>query len=246
LRKKLEPVRLILIFTLFSIVHSTIRANDLEAKSLRIFPDLESDWFLDGELDFGCEITYSNGGKRRTTGYLNGNIPWNQLVVESEQATAYGGQLLVDLYRVRNNNQTLVIKVKLRSAPHVQSIFDLKVPPIETISIFFPRNRLFFLKRNTSLHVSVQWANHFRNEYSLCGGRQVMSLDSIQIFLNKQPFFDCRLRLSQGVDFSNKTLSISVAWISKPWINDTKEYRIEEHEVIKNLSIFRRRLVKLH
>jgi hypothetical protein len=131
LRKKFRLIGLVLFFSFGLIVPEKLLANETEPKSLRIFPDVESGWFLDGELDFGCEVTYANGGKRRSTGYLNGNIPWNQFIVESEQATAYGDLLLVDLFKVRNNDQTLIIKVRLINMPHIQSVFDLKVPPME-------------------------------------------------------------------------------------------------------------------
>jgi hypothetical protein len=209
---------------LSSIVQETIRANDLEAKSLRVFPDLESDWFLDGELHFGCEITYANGGKRRTTGYLNGNIPWNQLQVESEQAAAFGDLLLVDLFKVRNNKQTLVIKVKLRNAPHVQTIFDLKEPPMESISIFLANTTSLRNGKKIKPSIVIQWANQFQLNYSLCDRRSIIPFDSVHIFLNQERMFDCQFKLPEQRESVDQTFSISVMWGSKPWMSDTKVY----------------------
>ena len=203
-----------------------VLANEQEPKSLRIFPDVESGWFLDGELDFGCEVTYANGGKRRSTGYLNGNIPWNQFIVTSDQATAYGDRLLIDLFKVRSNRQTLVIKVRLKDSPHVESVFDLKIPPMESISIFLSNTDNLRPGKKVKPCIAIEWANYFRAEYSLCDRKALFPLDSVQLFLNKKRVFDCRMILPASTDTSEQTVTLSVIWGSKPWINEVKQYSL--------------------
>jgi hypothetical protein len=221
-------------------VPEKVLANEQEPKSLRIFPDVESGWFLDGELDFGCEVTYANGGKRRSTGYLNGNIPWSEFLVESEQAIAYGDRLLVDLFKVRINQQTLVIKVRLRNAPFVQSIFDLKVPPMESVSIFIANGRSIRRGKKVNPRITIQWANDFFYENSLCNRSSLIPIDSVQIYLNEKRIFDCRLILPNTTEQESETFSLSIIWSSKPWMNDTKVYGFDGTRRTNRASLFSR------
>ena len=224
MRKKFRLLGLVPFFLFGLIVPEKVLANGQEPKSLRIFPEVESGWFLDGELEFGCEVTYANGGKRRSTGYLNGNIPWNQFIVTSYQAAAYGDRLLIDLFKVRNNQQTLVIKVILKDSPHVESVFDLKIPPMESISIFLSNRDNLRPGKKVKPRIAIEWANYFRTEYSLCNRKAPFPLDSVQLYLNKERVFDCRMPLPDSTEASTQMLSLSVIWASKHWINDTETY----------------------
>ncbi len=240
MRKKFRLIGLVLFFSFGLIVPEKVLANEQEPKSLRIFPDVESGWFLVGELDFGCEVTYANGGKRRSTGYLNGNIPWSEFLVESEQAIAYGDRLLVDLFKVRNNRQTLVIKVRLRNAPCIQSVFDLKVPPMESISIFIANGRSIRPGKKVSPRITIQWANEFFYENSLCNRSSLIPLDSVQVYLNEKRIFDCRLILPNTTEQESETFSLSIIWSSKPWMNDTKVYGFDGTRRTNRASLFSR------
>jgi len=239
---KLGLMRFVLFFLCVACLSASTFAKEQEPRSLRIYPELESGWFLTGQLDFGCEVTYANGGKRRSTGYLNGNLPWGEFLVESDQASAHGDLLLVDLYKVRSNQQTLVIKVKLKNAPHVQSVFDLKMPQLEAISIFLPNVSRARHGKRISPHITFQWANRFTNSVSCCNRRSLLALDSIQIFLNNSRVFDYRITLPDSSEVDSQTFSLSVLWASKPWISDTQVYSFAmPHRSARDIFVLRRK-----
>ena len=241
MRKKFRLLGLVPFFLIVLIAPEKVLANGQEPKSLRIFPEVESGWFLDGELEFGCEVTYANGGKRRSTGYLNGNIPWNQFIVTSDQAAAYGDRLLIDLFKVRSNQQTLVIKVRLKDSPHVESVFDLKIPPMESVSIFLSNRDNLSPGKKVKPRIAIEWANYFRTEYSLCNRKAPFPLDSVQLFLNKERVFDCRVMVPESIDASTQMLSLSVIWASKQWINDTEIYWYTHPRRKNGSSLFQHR-----
>ena len=124
--------RLILSVCVLACTAFRMAANDNLPKSIRIYPEIEGFWFLDGFMDFGCEVTYMNGGKRRTAGYLNGNLPWRELVCKSEQAIFHGDRIIVDLFKVRQNNNTLVVNVHMRDFTIVKSTYEIKIPPLQS------------------------------------------------------------------------------------------------------------------
>jgi hypothetical protein len=187
---------------------------------------LESGWFLTGQLHFGCEVTYANGGKRRSTGYLNGNLPWGEFIVESNQATAHGDLLLVDLFDVRSNQQTLEIKVRLKNSLQVESIFELRIPPVESVNIFLPNANRARFGRKIKPHINVQWANRFDVTFNACKRNPIVSLDSVQIYLNDTRLYNCRVTIPEKSDSVTQKFSLSVIWSSKPWINDTEIYSV--------------------
>jgi hypothetical protein len=242
---KLGLMRFVLFFLSVVCLGASTYAKELEPRSLRIYPDLESGWFLTGQLHFGCEVTYENGGKRRSTGYLNGNLPWSEFFVESEQAISHGDFLLVDLFKVRSNQQTLVIKVRLSNFPHVQSTFELRIPPVESVNIFLPNANRARFGRKIKPHIHVEWANRFGVTFNTCKRNSLVPMDSVQIYLNDTRSYDCRVTLPEKSDTVPQTFSLSVIWTSKSWMNDTEIYPFNTSRLTGKGILTRRKEVSI-
>jgi len=238
---KLGLMRFVLFFLSVVCLGASTYAKELEPRSLRIYPDLESGWFLTGQLHFGCEVTYENGGKRRSTGYLNGNLPWSEFFVESEQAISHGDFLLVDLFKVRSNQQTLVIKVRLSNFPHVQSTFELRIPPVESVNIFLPNAHRARFGRKIKPHIHVEWANRFGVTFNTCKRNSLVPMDSVQIYINETRSHDCKVTLPEKSDSVSQKFSLSVIWSSKPWINYTQGYSMRSSSFSLMGMLYRRK-----
>ena len=193
-------------------------------KSIRIFPDLQGHWFLDGLLEFGCEVTYTNNGKRRTTGYLNGNLPWKELYCASDQARIQGGRLVVDLYKVRQNNNTLVIHVQHREFINVKASFEIKIPPLQSIVVVIPENVNLRYGSTIEPIIHLDWANGVGYSYKASNRKSLVSLDSVSLFFNNKRVYDGKIELPQFEVHEPHTFTLSAIWTSKPWLYDIEKY----------------------
>ena len=219
--------RIVLLCILFALagVFSSISAREaLQPKSIRIYPDIEGHWFLDGKMAFGCEITYTNGGKRRTSGYLNGNLSWRELLVESEQALVHGDELLVDLYKVRQNKNTLVIRARHTNNPKVETTYEIKIPPLKDVGILLPEEEKPFYGTIIEPFIFLEWANGVRYTYKPSDVRAFVPRDSVQLYFNTTLVYDGKVQLpSFNLNDSHK-FSLSVVCTSKPWLHDVQTY----------------------
>jgi len=230
---ELQVKRLIALLCVVGIFNLTALASSPAPKSIRIFPEVQGHWFLDGKLPFGCEVTYTHGGKRRTSGYLNGNLPWRDLICESDQAIFHGDEVLVDLYKVRQNNNTLVIRASLRDFPQVKSEFTLKIPPVEAIQVLLPENEKPRYEKVIEPFIRLEWANGATYTYEAGSTNSLVHTDSVQMFFNDSLIFGGRIKLPAFNGLDAHSFSLSVVWASKPWLNDTEVFPFigREHEV---------------
>ena len=97
---------------------------------------------------------------------------------------------------------------------------------MESISIFLSNTDNLRPGKKVKARIAIEWANYFRTEYSVCNRKSPFPLDSVQLFLNKKPFFDCRMILPDATGASEQTVTLSVIWRSKPWLNDIKVYAL--------------------
>ena len=220
---------------LLSVLDFRLTAQQAVPKSLKIYPELEGHWFLDGQLKFGCEVTYANGGRRRTPGYLNGNLPWRYFVCESEQATFMGDVALVDLFKVRRNNNTLLIKAYLLGYPSVKGEFEIKIPPLQTIGVFIPSDVRPRYGKIFEPYVDLNWANGAGYTYRLSDERALIPADSVHFFFNEERVYDGRVKLPEFNLQEPHVFSLSVLWPGKPWLHDVQVYPYsgKDHEVWK-------------
>ena len=204
-------------------------------KSIRIFPDIQSHWFLDGTMDFGCEVTYTNGGKRRTPGYLNGNLPWKELVCISDQALFVGDRLIVDLFKVRQNNNTLVVSVSMRDFSLVKSVFEIKIPPLQSIQVLLPENVKPRYSSTLEPYIRLEWVNGVSFTYKASDHNAPVPADSVELYFNNQRVYGGTVNLPAFDMLQPHSFSISALWSSKPWLNDTQifPYTGREHRVWK-------------
>jgi hypothetical protein len=124
--------------------------------------------------------------------------------------------------------------------PHIQSVFDLKVPPMESISIFLSNTDNLRHGKKVKPRIAIEWANYFFYENSLCNRSALIPLDSVQIFLNEKRIFDCRLILPNTTEQKSETFSLSVIWSSKPSMNDSKVYAFDGTRRPNRKSLFSR------
>ncbi|MFN5295184.1 MAG: hypothetical protein ACK5BL_06610 [Flavobacteriales bacterium] len=193
-------------------------------KTVRIFPDLAGYWFLDGKLAFGCEVTYVKGGKRRTPGYLNGNLPWRELQCSSEQATQHGDCWYVDLYKVRQNNNTLVIYAQHRDNASTKTSFEIKIPPIQSVEVVLPENTKPRYGKSIEPIVHLEWANGVGYSYKASNVRSLVPRDSVALYYNNERSYDGQIVLPEFSISERKTFSLSALWVTKPWLNDVEVF----------------------
>ena len=191
-------------------------------KLMKLVPDLNGHWFLDGKLEFGCDVTYSNGGKRRTAGYLNGNLLWSDFYCESEQATFDNGVFYVDMMAVARNNQSLVIHARMRDYPIVKASFIIKIPPIESIRVEIPKREKLRYGNIIEPWVSITYANGVVYVHEPTSLESLISPDSIDLYFNQTRILDGRITLPEYTLGSDHAFTVSAMWRSKPWINDVQ------------------------
>lgn len=224
----------IIVLLCILLAHSPeVFAEGSNPKSIRIFPEIQGYWFLDGKLPFGCEVTYTNGGKRRTAGYLNGNLPWRELICESDQAIIHGDELLVDLYKVKQNNNTLRISVRMRDFQTVKAEFELKIPPVQDIRVLLPEDAMPRYGKVIEPFVRLNWVNGASYTYQMNNVKALVPRDSVKLFFNDSLLFDGLVHLPSFNRMEAHSFSLSVVWASRPQMNDTQVYPYigKEHEV---------------
>jgi hypothetical protein len=227
--------RLILCCLLWVCLIAGALADASLPKSIRIFPDIQSHWFLDGTMEFGCEVTYTNGGKRRTAGYLNGNLPWKELVCNSDQALFDGDRLIVDLFKVRQNNNTLLISVSMRDFSLVKSVFEIKIPPLESIQILLPEHVKPRYSSTLEPYIRLEWVNGVSITYKASDHKPPVPADSVELYFNNQRIYGGKVSLPAFEMLEPHNFSLSVLWSSKPWLNDTQIFPFigSDHRVWK-------------
>ena len=227
--------RLILIICALVCIAPRLVANGNLPKSIRIYPEVEGFWFLDGFLDFGCEVTYINGGKRRTAGYLNGNLPWKELVCQSDQAIFHGDRMIVDLFKVRQNNNTLVVNVHMRDFTICKSTYEIKIPPLQSLRVIVPDPQKARYGSVIEPYVSLSWANGVSYTYKCSDPKSMIPRDSVELFFNSTRVFDGKVHLPAFNMLESHTFSLSALWSGKPWLYDIQvyPYRGKEHAVWK-------------
>lgn len=211
-------------------LYSLASTHAAAPKSIRIRPDLAGHWFLDGKLEFGCEVAYTNGGKRRTAGYLNGNVLWSEFFCTSEQATFDNGVCYVDLAAVMRNQQTLVIEVQCIEYPLIKASFTLKVPPLTSIGVALPKRSKLRYGSTLEPLVTVAYANGVEYVFEPSGADALIASDSLELYFNQTRILDGRIELPPFSFGADHAFTISVVWKSKPWINDLQQFSYDGND----------------
>ncbi len=193
-------------------------------RAVAIYPDLDGTWFLDGKLKFGCEVVYTDGGKRRTTGYLNGNLPWSDLICESDQAVMEGDRVLVDLFKVRHNNGVLVLRARHRDNARASASFELKIPPLSSIELYLKDQDKPRYGGSIEPLLALQWANGASYSCEVSDPTAIVPADSVQLYFNDMRIYGGKVLLPQFSMAEPHAFTLSVMWASKPWLNDVESF----------------------
>lgn len=222
-RKLLSGVTLLLIVFL----HSTLSAQQTIPKSLKLYPELEGHWFLDGQLQFGCEVTYTNGGKRRSAGYLQGNLLWSEFVCSSEQAIFDRDLCMVDLSAVARNGNALVINAAMKNYPQVKTSFTLRVPPMKEVRIMLPENTRIRYGRMIQPLITLEYNNGLSYSFKAGDANSLVPQDSLELFFNKEKIPPGAYRLPAYSPEMDRRFTLTVLWKSRPWLNDIESFVYE-------------------
>lgn len=193
---------------------------DAEPKSLRIFPDLAGHWFLDGRLDFGCEVIYTNGARRRTAGYLHGNLLWSGFQCVSRQGYFDRGVCMVDMAEVTRNENMLVIEVSMVDYPLIKHTFKIKVPALTALVVSLPAKARLRDGEVLEPLVTAEYSNGLAYTFNPGSADALIPTDSLELFFNKERIWDGTIELPHYEAGMSRSSSISALWKSMPWIND--------------------------
>ena len=70
-----------------------------------------------------------------------------------------GDEMVVDLYKVRSNNNTLLIRVHMSDYSNVKSEFELKIPPLEELQILLPEQIKPRYASEIEPFIHLKWVN---------------------------------------------------------------------------------------
>jgi len=205
---------------LLSVLDFSLTAQQATPKSLKIYPELEGHWFLDGQLKFGCEVTYTNGGKRRSAGYLQGNVLWSEFNCSSDQAIFDRDLCMVDLSAVARNGNALVINASLTDYPQVKTTFTIKAPPVKQLRVGLPDGSRIRYGRTIEPIVTVEYNNGLSYSFLPGDAESLIAADSVELYFNRERISSAAFPLPEYSPEMDRQFSLAVVWKGKPWLND--------------------------
>jgi len=220
----LKHVLLSFCLLILSVMDFKLTAQQAAPKSLKIYPELEGHWFLDGQLKFGCEVTYSNGGKRRSAGYLQGNVLWSEFICSSDQAIFDRDVCLVDLSAVARNGNALVIHVAMVDNPQVKTSFTIKPPPVKELRVGLSDGSRIRYGRVIEPIITVEYSNGLRYSFLPGDAESLIAADSVELFFNKDKIHIGSFRLPEYSSEMERRFTLTAVWKSKPWLNDMASF----------------------
>ena len=206
------------VFALFMLLSA--RAQQAAPRSVKIYPELDGHWLLDVKLRCGCEVTYANGGKRRSSGYLQGNLLWSEFNCSSEQAIFDRDLCMVDLSAVARNGSKLEIHAAMADYPQVKTTFILKVPPINQIRVSLPESECIRYGRTIEPMVTLEYNNGLSYSFLFGDADALIPTDSVALYFNKEEILPGAYRLPDYAPDIDRRFTLTAVWKSKPWLND--------------------------
>ncbi|MFM7309595.1 MAG: hypothetical protein ACKOZY_03230, partial [Flavobacteriales bacterium] len=151
-------------------------------------------WFLDEQLRLGVEMQFSNGVSRRSVGYLNGNLPWNDFHVRCKQGEFKRGVLRVypDAMALL---ESFIVEMIWKEDTMVRSKLRVRIPQLKELRLVVEDESLLTPGSSFKPNVYARYSNGFQiidhpwsNGCSLCGER-------LQLYLGDQPIADGRVTI---------------------------------------------------
>ncbi len=201
-----------------------------ELKSVRLIADTSGLWFLNGTLPVGCEVTYDNGKKRRTTGYLNGNMSWNNFDLKSEQGEYKSGVFIIDLAKAEANQRKVVIDVKVHvmlGEEPIISRYTLHLPNLVNLAVLVPETQRLIPGSIFNPDISFYFSNGKRYRTNPWNKHSYISGDKLTLFFNKDEIIDGLIRIPENVIESGDRITLSAMWKADHSIFDVRIYTLD-------------------
>ena len=221
------------------LLHLTLtgRSQNKRLSSLKIVVDTAQIWFASGVLPIGAEITYHSGMKRRTTGYLNGNLRWQNMELVSDQGKLNGDVFLIDLEKARLNMGKVEI---MMTCAHDTSSHDkmvLHLPKLERIALLIPED--IKLKPGTTFTPDMSFYYSNGQEYVTAPWKpgSFVKGESLRLFYNKTELKDGLFQVPNNLIEAGDFVTLSAVWKEDPQIYDVKIYAID-YDFTESFKLF--------
>lgn len=217
-----QKIVLTLILMFFFLNHSLAR----EIKSIRVIADTSGYWFIDGKISMGCIAYYGGGKERRTTGYLNGNLRWNNLEISCEVGTFDKGVLTIDIEKAKKNGGVVNIAAVVRGDQNIQHQLKLTIPTIRKIDVLLPDG--YKPKPGTRFWPDIvcQYSNGRYLRTNPWKYPKTLSPDSLFIYQEDKLIETGLIQIPENLILAGGKVTISAVWRSNRKIHDVEVFAI--------------------
>lgn len=198
-----------------------------DIKTIKMIPDTSDIWFISGKLPLGCRVQYENGKVRRTTGFLNGNFRWYNLLVSCDAGEFDSGILQLDLKRVRELGNKITITMKVDWNHNIQDKIVILLPDIKRMDVLLPEGFIPHAGDEFQPDISCTYSNGKHFTVNPWRYPDILSPDSIELYQNDKLIQDGTIRIPQNLILSGNRCVVSVIWKNNPRINDVSVFAID-------------------
>jgi hypothetical protein len=216
-----------LLILFFSFITAQSFAETKRFKSVRLEADTTRLWFLHGKLPIGCEVTHTSGKVRRSTGYFNGNMNWDNFIISSDQGKNEKGIFVVDIAKVLANNRVLEITVTLWRDETIKQKIKLFMPELEAIQLHIPANLRLIPGSSFSPEIETFYTNGARYRSNPWMKGALIPTSDFILYQDQTEVANGEIRLPNTLADLRDEVTISVIWKAKKSIYDVKVFAID-------------------
>ncbi len=221
-------IKTIRLLTVFFLLLTTVDSYSQRRyfSSIKIVADTSQTWFITGVLPLGAEVTYVSGKKRRTTGYLNGNLRWKNVELISSQGEMKGDAFIIDLEKAQSNKGKVEITAFASGDSSGKSTFTLHIPKLVRLALLLPKD--IKIKPGTvfSPDVSLYYSNRQEYQASPWKSGSFIKPESLRLFNGKEEISDGIFAVPNDFLEAGDFITLSVVSRDDPKIFDVKIYAI--------------------
>ena len=201
-------------------------AADRSVKSARLIADTSGMWFLNGVLPVGYELTYENGRKRRTTGFLNGNLGWKKCNLTSDQGELKSGYFIIDLAKAEANQRSVVIELSM-SNPLIKQRYTFKLPELTAIALLVPEKQQLMPGVQFSPEVNFAFSNGRRYQSDPWSKESLISGNELQLYANKELVENGVVVIPENILEAGDRITLSILWKQNRSLFDVRIFALE-------------------
>lgn len=216
----------LILFGLLQLMVLRGMALDRTVKSARLIADTSGLWFLNGVLPVGYELTYDNGNRRRTTGFLNGNLGWNKCSLKSDQAELKGGYFIIDLEKAEANQRSVVIELSM-SEPSILKQYTFKLPELTAIAVLVPKNQKVMPGVKFHPEVNFSYSNGRRYQCVPWNKESFVQGDKLQLYVNQDLAENGLVSIPENILEAGDRVTLSILWKANRSLFDVRMYTLE-------------------